>query len=311
MGIRGFVGKGMCAQCQDTIRAALAWFQQSAEQSLLSGAPPSGSYWAGLVGALERDRIPVRDALNNIRPSSLNFLRRYVEFAFADDVITPTELSAFEQYSANLGLHTDVEVAQLRTRMQRAIFFADIWSGNLPTVAIGDVYLDLDERCHLDVETHCVRYLKTGVRVHPGRLLATNKKLRFLGPDRAWEIAWPKVLNIAVQSSDQIYLQTTQAKSTGDYVLGDPEYARVVLATIVRLDRREIVGPTGQRDTAQIPQHVKAEVWRRDHGRCCECGSTSYLEFDHVIPRSRGGATSVGNLQLLCRACNLKKRDRI
>jgi 5-methylcytosine-specific restriction endonuclease McrA len=35
------------------------------------------------------------------------------------------------------------------------------------------------------------------------------------------------------------------------------------------------------------------------------------LEQFHVIPWSRGGATSVGNLQLLCRRCNLAKGARV
>ncbi|WP_324198746.1 HNH endonuclease [Nocardia amamiensis] len=36
-----------------------------------------------------------------------------------------------------------------------------------------------------------------------------------------------------------------------------------------------------------------------------------YLEFDHIIPLSRGGATSVANLQILCRRRNLEKGARI
>ena len=54
-----------------------------------------------------------------------------------------------------------------------------------------------------------------------------------------------------------------------------------------------------------------AEVWQRDGGVCVECQGTEYLEFDHVIPFSRGGASSVNNLQLLCRRCNRSKGARI
>lgn len=60
-------------------------------------------------------------------------------------------------------------------------------------------------------------------------------------------------------------------------------------------------------DTRRISPSMRQEVLKRDGYRCVECGSTSYLEFDHIIPLARGGATSVKNLQVLCRSCNRKK----
>jgi 5-methylcytosine-specific restriction endonuclease McrA len=65
------------------------------------------------------------------------------------------------------------------------------------------------------------------------------------------------------------------------------------------------------RDTRYISQQVRSEVWNRDGGKCVECGSTFYLEYDHIIPLSRGGATSANNLQLLCRGCNSRKSHHI
>lgn len=41
------------------------------------------------------------------------------------------------------------------------------------------------------------------------------------------------------------------------------------------------------------------------------CHRTEYLEFDHIIPDSRGGAPYIDNLQLLCRGCNLAKGGRL
>ena len=40
-------------------------------------------------------------------------------------------------------------------------------------------------------------------------------------------------------------------------------------------------------------------VWRRDQGRCVKCGSNEKLEFDHIIPLSRGGSNTFRNVQLL------------
>lgn len=47
-----------------------------------------------------------------------------------------------------------------------------------------------------------------------------------------------------------------------------------------------------------IPKHVQREVWRRDNGRCVECGSNKNLEFDQIIPFSKGGSNTTRNIQL-------------
>jgi hypothetical protein len=69
--------------------------------------------------------------------------------------------------------------------------------------------------------------------------------------------------------------------------------------------------PYEQTTRTPIPEAVRSEVWRRDLGRCVQCNSKENLQFDHLIPIDKGGATSVANLQLLCRSCNLKKHTRI
>lgn len=61
----------------------------------------------------------------------------------------------------------------------------------------------------------------------------------------------------------------------------------------------------------QIKEAVRIAVWRRDQGRCVECKKRENLEYDHVIPVEKGGASTVRNVQLLCVSCNQQKGNRI
>lgn len=62
---------------------------------------------------------------------------------------------------------------------------------------------------------------------------------------------------------------------------------------------------------SRIPKEVVDAVWRKDGGRCAYCGSTENIQLDHIIPFSKGGATTIENLQLLCRKCNIEKSNKI
>jgi len=58
---------------------------------------------------------------------------------------------------------------------------------------------------------------------------------------------------------------------------------------------------------APLSDEVKLFVWNRDGGKCVKCGSSEKLEFDHVIPFSKGGSNTARNIQLLCEKCNRSK----
>lgn len=60
-----------------------------------------------------------------------------------------------------------------------------------------------------------------------------------------------------------------------------------------------------------IPDEVKIFVWQRDSGKCVKCGGRENLEYDHIIPVSKGGSNTERNIQLLCEKCNRSKKDNI
>lgn len=55
-------------------------------------------------------------------------------------------------------------------------------------------------------------------------------------------------------------------------------------------------------------------IYVRDSSRCQYCGRrfpTSELSLDHVVPLSRGGATSWENVVCACLPCNVRKGNRV
>lgn len=87
-------------------------------------------------------------------------------------------------------------------------------------------------------------------------------------------------------------------------------------------------------DTTRCPDHTRDRQQHRDQQRgrtaargydaawqrrsrdaitsqlwCSVCGATADLTTDHVLPLKHGGTTD-GPVQVLCRRCNSRKRDR-
>ncbi|MDE2290440.1 MAG: HNH endonuclease [Elusimicrobia bacterium] len=57
----------------------------------------------------------------------------------------------------------------------------------------------------------------------------------------------------------------------------------------------------------RISEEVRMAVWQRDGGKCAKCGSNEFLEFDHIVPVSQGGSSTMRNVELLCERCNRGK----
>lgn len=129
------------------------------------------------------------------------------------------------------------------------------------------------------------------------------------------------VLEMCVKSSRRSPLLLLMARYQRGRLLlqmGRRSAARRELARVYAEDPRfeEIAALMGELDAQAaveaparepIPDRVKDRVWRRDRGMCVKCGSQERLEFDHIIPVSKGGANTVRNLQLLCETCNRRK----
>lgn len=302
-----FGGLPSCPSCEAEIANILnVWRNKAAH--VLASTGPAGPEWDALWAELRYYRVREDNGREALRPIALHHLQQLLTFAYADDLIEQHEVDGFDDAVRRLGI-ADPAITDMRQRLQRGLELGLIGNGDVPRVAHTTLSIDADEILHLEVPAVQVRYLASGPRRSNGKLIATNAKLRFVGNAGGSDLSWAKVLEARAEYTNVVVAATT-ARGGGSYEVTDPEYVAAVLTGVLRIAKRLAATPS-QRASRSIPPGIRSEVWRRDGGACAECTATEYLEFDHIIPWSRGGATSVGNLQLLCRRCNLAKGARI
>ncbi|MFI2230852.1 TerD family protein [Nocardia testacea] len=304
---RVFGGHHPCASCAaETEEFLIHWHTRAARSLAATG--PRGPEWEALWASLRYQRIDAAAARAALQPAALQYVERRVAFAFADGQITAEEYDDVESAVTELGLSGPL-IDELRSRLARGRALSRLREGDLPAIATPDLHLDAEELVYLDIDATHIRELARGPKHTEGRLIVSTKKLRFVGTGAGVELPWSRIVSVAAEY-DTVVIAATSARGGATFAVTDPEYLAAALEGALRIAKRLVLAP-GQRDSRSIPQEVKAEVWQRDGGRCVECGESHYLEFDHVIPLSRGGATSAANLQILCRGCNRTKGANI
>lgn len=143
-----------------------------------------------------------------------------------------------------------------------------------------------------------------------GNLFVSSMRIVFACGENPVEIPIGDV-NAVKQLPEGLQIIGRTAGRTQMFRVGDGELLAAHISRAVRAFHRQVDVGFERDSSRHIPQDVKTAVWERDGGRCVQCEATDYLEFDHIIPYARGGASTVQNVQLLCRRCNLKKRDAI
>jgi hypothetical protein len=148
-----------------------------------------------------------------------------------------------------------------------------------------------------------LKKLSADVRSHIRKIIA-NKMLGFF--DGASSVR------------KQYIFQNCAYKIKGEFT---PEDEKLLVQDAFDAERRKFERLRYKFDLAQhteprtertgIPEEVRIAVWRRDNGQCVRCGSRERLEYDHIIPVSRGGSNTVRNIQLLCEKCNRSKGGNI
>ena len=253
-------------------------------------------------------RLDSPQAREQIHREALNIYRQCFFEIKQDGHISQEEEKMLKALQQLCGL-PDAAVAPYLQEIERIRFLERCREGQLPSCPTSKL-LDSGEICHWEGPATYVWKTSTQTKSADGELTITSERVLFTSPLRSFDFKPRRIVDVALYG-DGVYVRTSSRTGTGAYLVGDPPLVEAVLVGVVRKHKFLVSEQFSSERSRHIPDRVKREVWARDGGRCVKCGATEYLEFDHIIPFSKGGANTTNNIQLLCRKCNLLKGDRL
>lgn len=131
-------------------------------------------------------------------------------------------------------------------------------------------------------------------RIYSDNQVSKEEALFKVGLQELFDLGYDQFLNL-VNEEVKVVLYRGGDLNDLDTVFKLPEFSKVKADISAR----------------SISQEVKDLVWNRDGGKCTQCSVSAKLEFDHIIPFSKGGSNTYRNIQLLCEECNRKKNNKI
>ena len=174
-------------------------------------------------------------------------------------------------------------------------------------MSLNPAWLQSGEAVYLCQDT---RLYRDDTLVSEGKLWITNIRVEYVSNKAGFSISLGRIREM---HGFRAQLIITSVKGEIELEIVDGKVPAALVLCLLRLNNRTVSAFTD--DTTEIrrkiSKQVRNAVWIRDGGTCVECGAKDYLEYDHIIPVSKGGSNTVQNVQLLCRRCNGKKSNKI
>ncbi len=283
--------------------AYLALFREIAADGRITGEELE--QLRGFRGAIG---FSVERANEIVRKDAAELYRRWFLNVTQDDEISQAEEDGLTWLKNEFGLHhgaaayydARIEAIKLRSRCR---------NGQLPTVTT-DRLLESGEICHWIGPCTFEWQTATKAKDESGELIITSRQLAFTSATKSFALSPSRIVDVQLFSNG-VDLKSTTNRGNGFYRLREPQMVEAIIVGLVKFHKYQLSETFSSTKTRHIPDDIRRKVWQRDSGRCVRCQEADYLEYDHIIPHSRGGANSVGNVQLLCRRCNIHKSDRI
>ncbi len=270
--------------------------------------------WQRLWKTAEQLGVGREELLKCLQPQAQVFVEQVLADAKADEVYTPEE-DKLLSWLLNAFVLPAEFVAYVRSEIQVLQTLANAANGILPSLMNNTtVELRAGEILHHIEESifRQTKVLKSGPRVESfrGTSLVTDSRFVFCSAEKTFTVNLRNIVG-CLPTAFGVELRSS-GKGAGEYLFRwNPAVATAILRTAVGRANQTIVQKVTELPGRHIARSVRQRVWQAYGGRCADCKSDQYLEYDHIIPVAKGGSNDEKNVQLLCRKCNLVKSDRI
>lgn len=270
--------------------------------------------WKTVVRSCERLGVSQNAFLSLIGLQAERFVESVLANAKADGVLTKQEESTLRWLGDSLGLSSEF-VSYMGQEIDTLKLMEEVRSGKLPSLDGGSVERRSGELLHYEGRANFreIKIRQSGPIVldHYGCVAVTSGRLVFDSETKAHSVPLAKVISFSSVGGGGMRI-STGGKGSGEYFFAPQgELVTEIIRSAVRRANQTLTEAVDGAPSRHIPRDVRQKVWQIYGGKCVDCQSTHYLEFDHIVPVAKGGSNTEQNVQLLCRGCNLKKRDNI
>ncbi len=271
--------------------------------------------WNRIQSILQRIGMSEAEFRLPVSPSAQRFVEHVLADAKNDEVITRDEESILEWLLKTVIL--DKGFAEyVRSEVATTKRFANLRKGILPSIRQPEgIPLSAGEIAHFSANTSFTQIKRRGGEVVRDKMsgigVVTDDRFVFVSSGKSLQVIHSKILGYRRRPTG-VEIQCPGVASGLYEFTSDIESGIEIWIAAIGKARQTITAPAGQEQNSRhIPRDIRQRVWSRYGGRCAECNSDQYLEYDHIIPVAKGGGNSDNNVQLLCRRCNLTKSDKI
>jgi 5-methylcytosine-specific restriction endonuclease McrA len=128
--------------------------------------------------------------------------------------------------------------------------------------------------------------------------------------------AWGKANRERVKETKAVWRENNREKMREyhrQYRLKNPDKAKAALAKWSKNNPDQTRASAAKRRVQKAANGVfeisLKEISKLYRSNCVYCGQSGKMTMDHVIPVSRGGRHSIGNLVPACQSCNFSKHN--